>query len=201
MAPQPSAAVRAADPTPPEPSRAEPAGGAQSAHGTARNQPEPEHHESVGAVVARLLNFALLAGALVYLLRSPFRAYLEKRSVAIRSDLAQAARTREEAAAQLRHIDEKLTGLPDELEAIKRRGAEEIAAEEARIRETAAAERQRALDVARREIESQLRVAERELRHRAGELAVDVATARVKRTITDADQERLVDRYLAQVRQ
>ena len=63
------------------------------------------------------------------------------------------------------------------------------------------AERQRLLDQAKREIATELRVAERDLKTRAGELAVAVATERVKRTITDADQARLVDRYVAQVKE
>jgi len=46
----------------------------------------------------------------------------------------------------------------------------------------------------------QRRVAGRDLKKRAGGLAVEVATARVKRTITASDHERLVDRYVSQVR-
>jgi F0F1-type ATP synthase membrane subunit b/b' len=56
------------------------------------------------------------------------------------------------------------------------------------------------LDQARREIESGLRVAQRELKALAAELAVAVATERLARTMTDRDQARLIDRYLAQVR-
>ena len=160
-----------------------------------------EHTESVWAIVARLFNFAILAGALIYLLRSPFLSYLEQRGITIRSDLAKAAALRDEASAQLAAIDLKLRALPGEIEALTRRGAEEIVAEEARIRAAADAERQRMLSQAKREIDSQLRVAERDLKKRAGELAVSVATERVKRTITDLDQARLVDRYMAQVRQ
>ena len=53
---------------------------------------------------------------------------------------------------------------------------------------------------AKRDIERRTQLAERQLVQRAGELAVAVATERVKRTITDADQARLVDRYLDEVR-
>jgi F0F1-type ATP synthase membrane subunit b/b' len=93
-----------------------------------------------------------------------------------------------------------MQALPGEIEALKRRGAEEIAAEEARITSLAEAERQRLLEQARREIGMQLRLAERDLKQRVGELAVEVATARVKRTITAADHARLVDQYVEQVR-
>ncbi len=160
-----------------------------------------EHGESLWAVVGRLFNFALLAGALVYFLRSPLMAYLDERRVQVRSQLEKAAELKAEAGAQMSEIDAKLSALPGALEALKRRGAEEIAAEEARIRALAESERQRLLDKAKREIDSELRVAERDLKKRAGELAVAVATDRVKRTITDADQVRLVDRYVAQVRE
>ncbi len=162
-------------------------------------QPAAEHGESVWAVMGRLFNFAILAGGLVYFLRSPLLAYLEQRRIQVRSDLSRAAELKAEAGLQMSEIDARMTALPGEIEALGRRGQEEVAAEEARIRVQAEAERQRLLDRARREIETELRVAERDLKTRAGELAVAVATERVKQAITDADQARLVDRYVAQV--
>jgi F0F1-type ATP synthase membrane subunit b/b' len=53
------------------------------------------------------------------------------------------------------------------------------------------------LDQARREIDLQVRAAERDLTRRAAELTVGLASDRIKRAITDEDQQRLVDRYLA----
>ena len=82
---------------------------------------------------------------------------------------------------------------------MKTRGAEEIAAEEQRIAAMAAAERDRLLEQTRREIELQVRLAKRELVEHAADLAVQLATERIKKNITPADQERLVDRYLQQV--
>jgi len=159
-----------------------------------------EHVESPWALVARLFNFAILAGALVYFLRSPLVGYLEQRGVHVRSELTKAADLRRDASAQLEQIEARLKGLPGEVEALKRRGAEEIAAEGSRIHALAETERRRLLDQATREIETQLRIAERDLKKCAGELAVDVATERVKRTITVRDHARLVDRYVEQVR-
>ncbi len=161
---------------------------------------EHEAAESPWATIARLFNFAVLAGSLVYLLRSPFGAFLESRKVQIRKSLTDAAATREDATRQLAVIDQKLHALPGELETLKRRGATEIAAEEERIRQAADVERQRMVENGKREIERRAQTAERQLTQRAGELAVSLATERVKRKITDADQARLVDRYLEQVR-
>jgi F-type H+-transporting ATPase subunit b len=157
-------------------------------------------HESPWALPARIFNFALLAGGLFYLLRSPLVGYLAQRGIEVRSELTSAANLRKEAAAQLAAVEARMQALPGEIEALKRRGAEEIAAEEARIASLAEAERQRLLEQARREIGMQLRLAERDLKQRVGELAVEVATVRVKRTITAADHARLVDQYVEQVR-
>jgi F-type H+-transporting ATPase subunit b len=162
---------------------------------------EAEQAESPWATAGRLFNFAMLVGLLVYLLRSPLMGYLDQRGADVRSGLARAKELREDAAAQIGQIEARLRALPAEIAALKRRGAEEIAAEEVRIRNLAEAERQRLLDHATRDIETQVRVAERELRQRTAELAVAVAIERVTRTMTDRDQARLVERYVAQVRQ
>ena len=153
----------------------------------------PEGNEIVG-MIARIVNFAILAGVLVYFLKSPLAGYLSGRSDRIREDLVNAEETRRQAAAQIAEIERRLQALPAELEALREQGAAEIAAEEARIRAAAAAERERLLDQARREIEWHTKVAERELVSHAADLAIGVAVERIKTTITDEDRQRLVDR-------
>jgi len=105
------------------------------------------------------------------------------------------------AATQIEQIDRQMKALPAELDILRAQGAEEIAAEEERIRAAAAAERDRLLDQAKREIDQQVKAAERDLTAHAAELAVGVATERIKRTITDDDRQRLVDRYVEQLHQ
>lgn len=177
----------------------------------ASQQPEPERSVSGEAepaepghpivdMVARLVNFGILAGSLWWLLKSPIRQYLEDRGTQIRSDLVNAAEMKQSAAAQIEEIDRKLKALPGELESLRAQGAQEIAAEEERIRVAAAAERDRLLEQARREIDTQVKVAERALVAHAADLAVGVASERIKKNITDEDQKRLVDRYVQQIR-
>lgn len=149
--------------------------------------------------LAEIVNFAIVAGALVYLLRSPFAKYLNDRRTQIRADLVKAEELRQAAAAGLADVDRRLKDLPGELETLKARGVEEIRAEEARIEQAAAAERERLLEQAHREIDLQLRAAERALTERAAELSVSLATERIRRSITEADQLRLVDRYVRQL--
>ena len=159
-----------------------------------------EQGRGIVDVIARVVNFAVLAGTLVYFLRSPIRTYLADRSGQIRRDLVEAAEMRRSAAVQIEEIDRRMKALPGELDALRAQGAEEIAAEEARIRATAAIERDRLLEQARREIDAQVKVAERELVSHAADLAVGVAAERIKKNITDDDQKRLVDRYVQQLK-
>ena len=172
-------------------------------------EPQPAHeasgaevHQGRGVVddIARLVNFAILAGSLWYLLRSPIAKYLADRGTQIRSDLVNAAELKQTAAAAIEEIDRKMKALPGELEALRAQGAQEIAIEEARIRDAAAAERERLLEQARREIDLQVKVAERELVGYAADLAVGVASERIKKNITADDQQRLVDRYVQQLK-
>ena len=160
---------------------------------------EEEAHETPLQTVAKLANFAILIGVLVYFLRTPVTAYLTGRSAQIRQDLVTAAETAATATTQLAEIERKLLTLPAEIEALKAQGAEDLRAEQARIAQAAVLERERLLQQTRREIEMRLRVARRELTELAARLAVSVAGQRIKRSITPEDQMRLVDRYTGQL--
>jgi len=158
------------------------------------------HGESIWAQVGKLVNFAILLGTVVYFARKPLADYLATRRAQVRSDLVTAEEMKTSAAAQIADIDAKLQALPAELEALKARGQQEIAAEEQRIRQLAEAERARLLEQASREIEQRTRLARRELVEHAASLAVGVAQKKISAQITDADQARLVDRYVAEVK-
>jgi F-type H+-transporting ATPase subunit b len=162
---------------------------------------EGEHHESIWVTMARLANFAILVGALVYFLKSPLMGYLVSRGTQIRQDLVAAAKLREEAAAQLAEIEARLKSLPAELDALQKQGAADLRAEQDRIAQAVAAERERLLDQMRREIEMRLRIARRELTEHVARLTVSIAEDRIKRNITVDDQLRLVDRYAAQLKE
>lgn len=162
---------------------------------------EAPHGQTLVQTIAKIANFAILAGVLVYYLRAPFSTYLASRGTAIRSDLVAASELRATATAQLAEIERKLQSLPAELAALKTQGAEDVAAEQARIARTAAAERDRLIQQTRREIDMRLQVARRELTQHAAQLAIQVAEERIKRTITPDDQLRLVERYTAQLKE
>lgn len=166
---------------------------------------EGGHDQSIGGMILGMgwpvANFIIFVGVLYYFLNQPLRDYLSTRSANIRKDLVEAAALKATANAQLATIEQKLQALPGELQALRTRGAEEIAAEEKRIAEQAAADRDRLLEQTRREIELQVRNAKREMLEHAADLSVQLATERIKSEVTPADQDRLVDRYLAQVKE
>ena len=195
----PTADARGQEAAQPASEHVQPAADAQAAHAESS---EGTHEEgSVWGAVGKIVNFAILVGTLVYLLRAPVSGYLASRRAQVRADLDAAEAMKRSAAAQIAEMEAKLKALPRELEELRARGQAEIAAEEARIRELADAERTRLVEQARREIEQQVRMAQRALVEHAADLAVSVAETRIKREIADDDQVRLVTTYLAQVRE
>lgn len=148
-----------------------------------------------------LANFVVLAVVLTKFLRAPLGEYLTGRSAQIRKDLVEAAGLNAAATAQLAEVDRKLKALPGELDALRTRGAEEIAAEEERIANAAAADRTRLLTQTRREIEVRLQTAQRELSDHASALALQLAQQKLEKDLTAADHARLVDRYVQQVKE
>ena len=158
------------------------------------------HEASWSALLWPIVNFAILIGVLAYFLKSPFLGYLSDRSSAIRSDLVQAAQLKAAATEQLASLEQKLRALPGEIDALRARGAAEIAAEEQRITAAAVADRDRLLEQARRDIDVQTRLAKREILEHAADLSVQLATDRIRRDITPDDQARIVDRYITQVK-
>ena len=166
---------------------------------------EAEHDESIGGMILGMgwpvANFIIFVGILYYFLNKPTREYLASRHSAIRKDLVEAAALRAAATEQLAKIEAKLQALPGELTALRARGAEEIKAEDQRIAQQAAADRDRLLEQTRREIDLQVRLAKKEILEHAATLSVQLATERIRKDVTPADQDRLVDRYLSQVKE
>jgi F-type H+-transporting ATPase subunit b len=184
-----------------------PASARQAAQPEGEHAPaEGEHHdETIGGMILGMgwpvANFIIFVGILYYFLNQPLRDYLATRSSAIRKDLVEAAELKATAHSQLATIEQKLQALPGELTALRARGAEEIKAEDQRIAAQAAADRDRLLEQTRREIELQVRLAKKEILEHAADLSVQLATERIKKEVTPADQDRLVDRYLSQVKE
>lgn len=184
-----------------EPHTAAAAEHAQPAEHAATASEHGEEHGGLAGLLWPTANFIVLLLVLNKYLRPPFTEYLSSRSSQVRKDLVDAAELNRTATAQLADVDRKMQALPAELDALKARGAQEIAAEEERIAGAAAADRARLLTQTRREIDVRLQTAQRELSDHAAQLALALATARLSNEMTPADHMRLVDRYVDQVKE
>ena len=166
---------------------------------------EGAHHEqSIGEMILGMgwpvANFIIFCGVIYYFGNGPLKEYLATRSASIRKDLVEAAELKAAATAQLATIEQKLQALPGELIVLRTRGADDIVAEEKRIAAAAEADRERLLEQTRREIDLQVRLAKKDILEHAADLSVQLATDRIKKETTAADQSRLVDNYLTQVK-
>src|SRR4029453_3614387 len=146
---------------------------AQQPHATTTaSETEEPHGQTLVQTIAKIVNFAILGGALVFFLKTPISSYLVPGGTQIRQDLVSSADLRSTAAAQLADIDRKLQALPGELEKLRVQGEQDVKAEQARIAKEAADHSDRLIAQTHREIEARLRMAKRQLTKHAAELAV-----------------------------
>jgi F-type H+-transporting ATPase subunit b len=151
-------------------------------------------HGGLAGLLWPVANFIVLVVLLTKFLRAPIAEYLAARSSQIRKDLVDAAELNKMATVQLADVERKM-------QALRTRGAAEIVAEEERIASAAAADRARLLTQTKREIEVRLQAAQRELSDHAAALALQLAEQKLAKDMTAADHSRLVDRYVAQVKE
>jgi F-type H+-transporting ATPase subunit b len=152
-------------------------------------------------LVSRVINFAILAGALVYLLRKPLASFLDAKTEQIRGELAEAAEKTTRAAADRKEAEARLAGLDDEVGRVRAKALEEAEAERERIQQSARAEAARLAETARKQIEGELEVARRKLTARAAELSVELARKKIKKQMNDDDQRALIDKSLESLKE
>lgn len=147
-------------------------------------------------MLGKVINFALLFGGLVMVLRKPLREFLRKRTEAIRARMKDAQTARLEAEAKLDEARRKIAALEDEvIRMIKDAEAGGLKDKE-RIRALAAKEESRIRSFAEQEIDLQLKAGIRELKEYTAELAASLAEARLKDKITASEQSALIDRSI-----
>ena len=147
----------------------------------------------------RCLNFAILFGALAYIVSKPVRNGLAARREGVEKALADAENARREAEARFAEYDVKLS-----------RAAAEIAEIASGIRREGEVERDRILANARemaekikieaeRAAENEVVRARTELRREAARLAIGLAEELLKKNFTGEDHDRLVNEYMQKV--
>ena len=147
----------------------------------------------------RVMNFTVLAVALIILLRKPVAKALSARIEGIREQLEELEAKKGEAEKQLAEYNEKLAQLDKEAETIVANYIKQGEEAKARIIEEAKATADKLEEQAKRAIEHEFKQAKEKLKAEVSEQALAKAEALIKNKITSEDQEKLVDEYLEKV--
>ena len=147
-------------------------------------------------LLGKVINFVLLFGGLVMVLRKPLREFLRKRTEAIRAQMKDAQTARLEAEGKLEEARRKIAALEDEVIRMKKDAEAGGLKDKERIRALAAKEESRIRSFAEQEIDLQLKAGIRELKEYTAELAASLAEARIKDKITAGEQSALIDRSI-----
>jgi F-type H+-transporting ATPase subunit b len=149
--------------------------------------------KETAAILFEYLNFAVLAGAIIFGLRK----YLPKTFRASREDLqrrlADARAATQQANERLAAIEQRLARLDEEIAAISKQAEKDSIEDEARIKASIEAERKRIVESVSRDIAAASSAAQRELKRFAAGLAVDRAAQRM--ALTKEDDRTLVQEF------
>jgi F-type H+-transporting ATPase subunit b len=147
----------------------------------------------------KVINFAVLAIALVFLLRKPLTKALSDRIQSIKDQLADLEARKTEAEQELAAYNQKFQQLEQEAEKIVDQYIQQGQEAKARILEEAKSAAVKLEEQARRNIEHEFKKAREQLQAEVMEKALVKAEEVIKSKISDKDQERLVDEYLDKV--
>jgi F-type H+-transporting ATPase subunit b len=147
--------------------------------------------------LAIIINFAVVAGAIIWFAKSSLPGMFRARTESIRKTMDEAQRTSADAARRLSEIESRLSRLDGELARMRASAEAEAAAEEQRIRAAAAEEARKMEEAVGQEIAAATRLAQHELKAYAAELAVSLAERRIQ---VDASTDRaLVQNFVGQL--
>jgi F-type H+-transporting ATPase subunit b len=152
-----------------------------------------------GEIVKQVINFAILAGVLVYFLRKPLSSFLKERSELLRKSIDDAAKARAEAAEKLSVIEARTAKLAGEIAQMNAKMDAEAGAEVRNLKEAATAEIARIRAQAEFAGEQEVKKARQELRKEASILSAQAAEELVRKTLSPEDQERLVRENLEKI--
>jgi F-type H+-transporting ATPase subunit b len=158
-----------------------------------------EEYTFMGDWLPRLVNFAIIVGALVYFLRKPVRDMFKNRTAEIAKAMEESRDARERAVAALAEMERKAREMDAETRAM-------IA--DAQVR--GEKDKQALIEEGRnivRDIQAQVKIgadievqkAKADLAIEASRLAVDLAEGKIKDTLTSQDHERIVKDYITSV--
>jgi F-type H+-transporting ATPase subunit b len=152
-----------------------------------------------GLMIWTIIAFAITLWVLKRYAFGPVQKLIDDRRDRIRSSIDEADRAREEARGLLeehRALIGQAKGQAEEILAEARKIAD---SQRERLRDELDEDRQRRLDETLRQIEQAKVQALGDIRRQVGELAALATEKITRKTLTDADQQRLIDEALAEI--
>lgn len=165
-----------------------------------------EHQADSGALMKdfawRVLNFAILAGIVVWALKKAnLKGSLADRQAQIEKHLRDAREAREAAEAKLAEYTAKLATANQEVDVLRATMLQEAEAEKQRIVAEAKVSAAKIVEQAAQAADQEVLKARTELRAEAARLAVELAAGTLTGALQKADHDRLVHDYLGKVGQ
>ena len=166
---------------------------------------EGEEHGAEGGLdkgkdlIWRTMNFALLAGILIYFLRKPLPKALQSRRQGIKDQLDDLERQKLEAERELAEYKQRFARLDEEVEKIVAEYIQDGEAAKANIIEEAKAAAEKLQEQAKKNIEHEFHKAKQQLKAEMADEAVAMAEKVIKKDIKPKDQKHLIDEYLTKV--
>ena len=147
----------------------------------------------------KVMNFAVLAIALFFILRKPLTQALNARITGIKEELETLEKRKQEAEKQLEEYNQKLTQLDGEAEKLIQEYVKQGEEAKTRIINEAQSTAAKLEEQAKRHIEHEFKQAKNQLQAEVLQEALAKAEEIIKTKISSDDQDRLVDEYLEKV--
>jgi F-type H+-transporting ATPase subunit b len=146
--------------------------------------------------IFKWINFAIVAGVLVWVFGKLLPPVFRKKAEAISSAITNATNAKAAADAQLRDAETRLANLQKEVAELRAYAKRESIAEVERLRAATQNDEQKIAAAARAEIEAAERAARLELKALAANLAVDGAESLIAKQLTPQAQESLISNFV-----
>jgi F-type H+-transporting ATPase subunit b len=176
---------------------AEPAGPGTGAPAEGAGAEEHAPTFELGRFGLQFLNFAILLVVLVKFGGGAINKMLAARHHQLKSDLAAASDLRAAAEAKLASQEQRLGRLETEIEELRQSIRQEAESEKHRLMAAADERARRIQSETAFLVEQQVREAEVKLRRESVEVALGMAEDILRRTVGPADQQRFLDRFVA----
>jgi F0F1-type ATP synthase membrane subunit b/b' len=146
--------------------------------------------------IFKWINFAIVAGALLWVCFKKAPGFFRGRAEAIGSAITKAGSAKAAADAQLREAETKLANLDKEVAELRAFADRESAAEVERIRAATRSDMEKIAAAAKAEMEAAERAARLELKALAAKLAVDGAELLLSKELTSQAQSALISNFV-----